>query len=292
METTTYHQIADLYNAPNLSYDLKIEFTIHSIPGIHPQIPFKSPVLRDDYFTFVLTKYGSGFYFLDDNKFSFGSRSLYFTNPGHTLSYELQESEEAFVITMSEKFLREYVHPDIYREFPFLLAEIVPPTNLSVTDFEEFEVLYRQIRYEFNKESRFKSKILGNFMGILLLSIKEKFWINYDPIADGNEHSQIVHSFKLLLESEFKKVLKNGQYESKLQLKDFADKLNLHPSYLDSVIISKTGRTVYDWITERMLSVAKRILVNTSISAKEIANRLGFSEPANISPHIFRNLKN
>lgn len=69
----------------------------------------------------------------------------------------------------------------------------------------------------------------------------------------------------------------------KLQVQYFAEKLNLHPNYLNAVIKSKTGRTVNDWITERMLSVAKSLLINTSNSSKEIAYLLGFSEPTHFS---------
>lgn len=92
-------------------------------------------------------------YSLDENKFPFESQTIYFTNPGHLKSYELYDSKEAFIITLTEKFLRENVHSEIYREFPFLLAEKVPSTKLSSNGFEEFETLYNQIRKELDKES-------------------------------------------------------------------------------------------------------------------------------------------
>jgi len=55
------------------------------------------------------------------------------------------------------------VHSEIFGEFPFLLAEIVPPKKLSQNDFEEFTILFKQIFDEFNKNSEYKNKILGNF---------------------------------------------------------------------------------------------------------------------------------
>src|SRR5690606_17384790 len=248
--------------------------------------------------SFILTKDGSGVYYLDDNKFPFDSRSIYFTNPGHIKSYELNESKEALIITLSEKFLRENVHSEIYGEFPFLLAEKTPPKKLLKNDFEEFDSLYAQIFNEFNKESEYKNKILGNLFMVILLKIKEKFWSAYNPIEEGNRDSQIVKSFKRLLEIEFRKVLNDKQNDVKLQAQHFAQKLNLHPNYLNSVIKSKTGRTVNDWISKRTLSIAKSLLLSTSHSSKEIAYKLGFSEPTHfsrffkkhtqVSPNIFR----
>lgn len=288
MEILVHHSIADLYKTLGLPCDQELDFTILSIPDLHPQIPFKSPVLRADYFSFILTKEGSGVYWLDDHQFPFTSQSIYFTNPGHIKSYELTESKDAFIITLSEKFLRENVHPEIYGEFPFLLAEIAPPKNLSKIDMEEFDTLYSQILKEFNKDSRYKNKILGNLFMVILLRIKEKFWSGYNPIEEGKRDSQIVKSFKGLLESEFKNVLNRSDYEGKLQVQYFARKLNLHPNYLNSVIKSKTGRTVTDWISKRTLSLAKTLLLNTPLSLKEIAYQLGFSEPTHFS-RFFKN---
>ncbi|MBN8707518.1 MAG: helix-turn-helix domain-containing protein [Bacteroidetes bacterium] len=289
MEILVHHSIADLYKTLGLPCDEELDFSILSIPDLHPQIPFKSPVLRADYFSFILTKEGSGIYWLDDHQFPFTSQSIYFTNPGHIKSYELTESKDAFIITLSEKFLRENVHPEIYAEFPFLLAEIAPPKNLSKTDMEEFDTLYSQILKEFNKDSRYRNKILGNLFMVILLRIKEKFWSGYNPIEEGKRDSQIVKSFKGLLESEFKNVLNRSDYEGKLQVQYFARKLNLHPNYLNSVIKSKTGRTVNDWISKRTLSLAKTLLLNTPLSLKEIAYQLGFSEPTHFSRFFRKN---
>jgi AraC family transcriptional activator of pobA len=283
MEMIIHHEISDLYKTLGLPHEQEIDFTILSIPDIHPQIPFISPILKADYFSFILTKEGAGIYYLDDNQFPFDSRTIYFTNPGHIKSYELKESKEAFIITLSESFLRKNVHSEIYGEFPFLLAEKVPPKKLVPKEFEDFEMLYHQILKVFKKDSKYKDKMLGHLFMVLLLKIKEKFWLDYDPIMEGKRDSQIVKSFKRLLELEFKKVLGNEQTEVKLQVQYFAAKLNLHPNYLNSVIKSKTGRTVNDWISKRTLSVAKSLLINTSLSSKEITYKLGFSEPTHFS---------
>lgn len=298
MDTIIHHRISDLYKTLNLPVAHEIDFTILSIPEIHHQIPFQSPKLRADYFSFILTKEGSGIYCLDDTKFPFGSRSIYFTNPGHAKSYELTESKEAYIITLTENFLREYVHSDVYDEFPFLLAEIVPPKTLSEKQFIELETLYKQILNEFKNPSQYKNRILGNLFVVLLLKIKEDFWLDYNPITEGNRNSQIVKSFKQLLEKEFKKILSDRSTSGRLQVKDFANVLHLHPNYLSSVIRSKTGKTINEWLTNRTLAAAKSLLRNTSLSAKEIAYKLGFSEPthfnrffrkhAEITPNEFR----
>ncbi len=283
MEIIIHHNISDLYKSLNLPLKREIDFTIHFKPDILHQIPFKSPIFRADYFCFVFVHDGSGFYTIDENKFPFSPGTIYFTNPGHIKSYEVNELNDAYMITFTENFLRENVHSEIYDEFPFLLAEIVPPKILSEKKFKEFEALYKQIFDEFQKPSLYKNKILGNLFVVLLLKLKEEFWLHYDPIIEGNRNSQIVKTFKQLLESEFRNVIEKPQNESKLQVQHFAEKLNLHPNYLNSVIKSKTGKTIYEWIVVRTLSTAKSLLKNTALSAKEIAYILGFSEPTHFN---------
>ena len=290
MDIIIHHSISDLYKSLNLPFEQDIDFTIHFKPDIHPHIPFKSPVFRADYFYFGFIKDGSGSYTLDENKFPFSPGTIYFTNPGHIKSYEVDDLKDAYMITLTENFLRENVHPDIFDEFPFLLAEVVPPMVLSEKKFGEFETIYKQIFYEYGKKSVYKNKILGNLFVVLLLKMKEEFWQNYNPLNEGNRNSRIVKSFKHLLESEFKKVVEKKQSFRKLQARHFAKKLNLHPNYLNSVIKSKTGKTINEWITSRNLSTAKSLLKNTVLSAKEIAYILGFSEPTHFNRFFKKHL--
>lgn len=291
MDTLIRHSISDLYKTLNLSFQDRTDFAVFSIPEIHSQIPFKSPTLRADYFSFILTIDGSGVYYLDDNKFPFGSRTIYFTNPGHTKSYELNDSKEAYIITLTETFLREYVHPEIYDAFPYLLAEIIPPKILSENKFRGFENLYKKILEESEMPSIYRNNILGKLFAVLLLKIKEDFWLDYNPIVEGNRNSQIVKSFKQLLEKKFKEILSDSITTRRPQVKDFADKLHLHPNYLNSVIRSKTGKTINEWLTIRTLATAKSLLRDSSLSSKEIAYKLGFSEPTHFNRFFRQHLK-
>ena len=283
MEILVHHNISDLYKSLNLPLDQEIDFTIHFKPDILKQVPFKSPLFRADYFCFVFVKKGSGFYTIDEHRFPFGSRTVYFTNPGHIKSYEIKELKDAYMITLTENFLKENIHSEIFDEFPFLLAEIVPPKILPEDKYREFEVLYKQIFEEHGKNSVYKNKILGNLFVVLLLKLKEEFWLNYNPIREGSRNSQIVRSFKILLESEFRKAMGKQQNEDKLQAQHFAEKMNLHPNYLNSVIKSKTGQTINEWIGTRTLSAAKSLLKNTALSVKEISYRLGYGEPTHFN---------
>ncbi len=281
-ELVVYDTISDLYQALGFPVTQDLDFSIHSLSEIHKEVPFKSPLFRAEYFSFVFIKNAQGQYTSGTRKFGFRPYTIYFTNPGHVKAFEIDEMNEAYIITMTESFLRKNVHPDIFNEFPYLLAETFEPWYLEETEYLEFESIYHQIYQEYKKESLYKSKILGNLFVVMLLKIKEKFCTNYCAITEGGRNSEIVKHFKKALESQFSGLTgSNDVYGTHLQ--DYAEMLKLHPNYLNNVIKSKTGKTVNDWINQRMISTAMYLLKSSTLTSKEIGNKLGFSQPTHFS---------
>jgi AraC-like DNA-binding protein len=257
------------------------DFTINNLAGIHAGFPFKSAVYRPSYFSFVFVKDGRGKYTTDDQVFDTVPGTIYFTNPGHHKAFEWMQMREVYLITFSESFLKENVHPDIFEEFSFLLAETVRPRTLKPEVFAEFETLYLQILKEYQSPSSYKNRIIGNLFVVLLLKIKEYFWADYNPIYEGNRSSQIVKTFKESLEKHYRE-LADGKVQSLYQVQDYARLQSLHPNYLSNVIKTKTGRPISAWIADKTIAEAKSLLKNSAISVKQIAFQLGFSE----SPHF------
>lgn len=278
---TTYHKLG----LPAEGIDPAGDFTIHNLKDLHPELPFKSTGYRPAYFSFVFVKDADGCYTTDNLTFNSEPGTIYFTNPGHFKSFEWRRIEEVYLITFMESFLKENVHRDIFKEFPFLLAETVYPKVLKPEDFAEFEQLYQQIYREYRADSSYKKKIFGSLFVVLLLKIKEYFWKDYNPIYEGNRSSQIVKTFKRNLEAHYLDVV-NGKAEQVFRVNDYAALQSLHPNYLNNVIKSKTGKPVTTWITEKTITEAKSLLQNSAMAVKEIAYMLGFAESAHFSNYF------
>lgn len=69
-----------------------------------------------------------------------------------------------------------------------------------------------------------------------------------------------------------------ARYAEPISLKDVAHAVSLSPGHLTTVIRRKTGRTVLEWITERRLAEARRLLVETDRSIEEIGRAVGYAE--------------
>lgn len=278
---TTYKTLG----LPAENIDPAGDFTIHNLKDLHPELPFKSSGYRPNYFSFVFVKDADGNYTTDELHFNSVPGTIYFTNPGHYKSFEWNRIEEVFLITFTEAFLKENVHHDIFKEFPFLLAETVHPKVLKPGEFSEFEQLYQQIYKEYRSDSTYKKKIIGSLFVVLLLKIKEYFWKDYNPIQEGNRSSEIVKTFKRNLEKHYLDLI-NAKTKKVFRANDYAALQSLHPNYLNNVIKTKTGKPVTTWITEKTIAEAKSLLHNSSMAVKEIAYTLGFAESAHFSNYF------
>jgi AraC family transcriptional regulator, transcriptional activator of pobA len=69
------------------------------------------------------------------------------------------------------------------------------------------------------------------------------------------------------------------RYRERVSLKDVARAVSLSPGHLTTIVRRKTGRTVVEWIAERRLAQARRLLVETDLSVEEVGRRVGYNDP-------------
>ena len=69
------------------------------------------------------------------------------------------------------------------------------------------------------------------------------------------------------------------RYRDPVSLKDVAKAVSLSPGYLTTVVRRKTGRTVVEWIAERRMVQARRLLVETDLAVEEVGHRVGYRDP-------------
>ncbi len=67
-----------------------------------------------------------------------------------------------------------------------------------------------------------------------------------------------------------------------ISLRDVADAVGLTPGHLTTAIGRRTGRTVQQWITERRMREARRLLADTDLAVGESARRGGYREAGSV----------
>ena len=69
-----------------------------------------------------------------------------------------------------------------------------------------------------------------------------------------------------------------ARFREPISLRDVAAHLGRTPGHLTTVVGRGTGRTVQQWITERRMREARRLLVDTDLTVAEIGSRVGYRD--------------
>jgi AraC-like DNA-binding protein len=75
----------------------------------------------------------------------------------------------------------------------------------------------------------------------------------------------------------------NRRHAGPLSLRDVAGELGVTPGHLTTVVRRRTGRTVGEWIIERRMAEARGLLAETDLPIREVARRVGVSDPGYFS---------
>lgn len=114
------------------------------------------------------------------------------------------------------------------------------------------------------------AEMAGSLVNFLLLQITEIFHSQNVYPAGRVKHSDAL--FRL-----FRKLLAEN-YRKEHELQFYADSLHISQTYLSRVIRQISGKTVNNYIAEALYTDARRLLVFTDLTVKEIAEQLGFSD--------------
>jgi AraC family transcriptional activator of pobA len=143
----------------------------------------------------------------------------------------------------------------------------------------KLEALLPVFEDEFEEDNEIQEEMLRMLVKRLIIIItrlgKQQF---LSPSVDSKEED-IIRNFNLLLEKHFK------EYH---QVQDYANLLFKSPKTLSNTFSKYSERSPLQLIKDRIILEAKRLLMYTDLSSKEIAFELGFDDPASFS-RFFKN---
>lgn len=142
----------------------------------------------------------------------------------------------------------------------------------------EAEIIARKMEKEFAGHSLLKQEILSGLLHLLIMHFSRKM----APLVTNGmlgKDGELVKRFMQMIKE---------QVASKKMVIDYADALCVTPNSLNRAVKKVTGYTASYQIQQQIILEAKRQLLYTNVSMKEIAYRLGFDDMAHFSK-FFKN---
>ena len=265
----TYHQV----NRADGSQD----FGISKMEDIYKKRDGKPDTPhRHDFYTILIVKNGKGRHTIDFKNYELSSNQIYFIGPGqvHQLTEELPT--QGYSIVFSSQFLAmnqilvDFIEDiNLFNDFGS-----TPPLELSKAEMAKIDRYAMDIMEFMNSGHAYNYDAIGALLKLILISCHHLCSLNQLDVQTMESGGSLVRNFKQLV---------NQNYKEWHHASAYADALNITPDHLNRVVKSLTGKTAKEHIQSRLTTAAKRMLYFTTLSNKEIAFELGFSEPANFS---------
>ncbi len=135
---------------------------------------------------------------------------------------------------------------------------------------------HRMSNNEFIEESRTVTRIKAELIKALAQTLCFEVLLIF---LEGQASRQIPHNRKDVIFHDFMlDLFQNFRLERSVSF--YATKQGLTTRYFSAVIKECTGHSALHWITNMVVAEARQLLEETSLSSKEIADRLSFSSPS------------
>ena len=173
-------------------------------------------------------------------------------------------------------------HPDIIKgtslgqeikSYSFFSYSSYEALHISLKERKIFNDCLDKIRLELDHPMDRLSKRLISRNIQLLLDYCMRFY-ERQFITRAQANSDILTKFENLLDEYF--MDSNPQTAGLPTVKYFADKICLSPNYFGDLIKKETGKTAQEYIQNKIIDLAKEMIIGSGKTVSEIAYELGF----------------
>lgn len=232
---------------------------------------------RHNYYTIIWPVKASGKHCIDFKEYPILPDHIFFVSPGQVHQVVTDPHPAGYVILFSSEFLeKNSIRNDFISDLKiFRKSDETPPLPVTETMAATLKVFADQMLLAFHSKNDMFLETIGAYLKLFLIECNGHCSLFPGSNLQSIEVSKtLVRHFKELVEKRFTRLH---------QVKYYAETLNITPNYLNEVIKSSLNIPAKDYIQNRLVLEAKRMIVFTQKSGKEIGFELGFDDPSHFS---------
>jgi len=232
---------------------------------------------RHDYYTIIFIERGEGVHFVDFTEYKVEDRTIYFIQPGQMHQLVLASEPEGWVITFTEEFLIANSIPEKLINDIYLFNDYgqSPPLPMNEKDLPVYKNLIAQMALFAESLETYTLEAVGALVKLFLIQSN-----NHCSLHKSN-NPQLIETSNHILRT-FKQSL-NKKYAASHMVSEYADEMAVTSDYLNKTVKNLTGKSAKDHIQSKLITEAKRSLLFSNITNKELAYALGFDESAHFN---------
>ncbi|PWJ44611.1 AraC family transcriptional regulator [Sediminitomix flava] len=255
-----------------------VPFLLKSMQEIEARNGYKADKPhRHEYYTILWTQKGKGTHLIDFESYQMAPNFIFFVSPHQVHQVVAEQGMQGYVLTFSQEFIQlngiseHFIsHLKIFRN-----SNENPPLEIDEEKAQKLQFFIDEMLQLQIHANEFNYAALGAYLKLFLIECNQSCNLTIDnsntSLVKGKE---LVQQFKNLLEVHFSK-------EHKVQF--YAEQMFITAKYLNEVLVKYTSTKAKEFIQDRIILEAKRMIHFSDENNKEIAFALGFEDPAHLS---------
>lgn len=233
-------------------------------------------------FSFTLVKQGHVSLSVGERELTIRQGELFIHFPGYPIYIkEVSDDYQAICLGIDEQAayqsaaFRKMIH-----ESPLLMTHFEEPSiKLSQEEATRLEKLMMMVNDYIHRPNMSTNDILNMLLSIFLLNLHNNMeWsTNLKRITKRDE--DIFVTFYALLRQNF---------TEQHHISFYADRLNMTTTHLSRIVKAVTGRTVISFIDQMLMMEATWLLLSTSLTISQIADKLNFATASSFDKFFTR----
>jgi AraC-like DNA-binding protein len=221
------------------------------------------------YYDITLLTGGKGRFCIDQHQYEIQRGTLLFSSPGQVRYWNTETLPKGYVILFEEEFLSRFLNDSQFiNDLKYFAIGCFPQMNLSDEDSDHLSKLMENIGEEIETFSSHDQYILQALLYQTLVWINRKYSSFYQTgySENGNRY---IHQYTKLV---------NQKFRLQHSVAYYADYLHITSGHLNDLCKLYLGLNAKQYIQNRIMLEAKRLLLYTDSPVEEIAICLGFEE--------------
>ncbi|MFK7933054.1 MAG: helix-turn-helix transcriptional regulator [Saprospiraceae bacterium] len=238
---------------------------------------------RVEFFTLIFITAGAGFHTVDFTDYPIKKGTLLTIRKDQIQRFHRNDNLRGYLLLFLDEFLVSYLEKLEAQKSLQLFNELlgVPKIQLPQNDYFVIHEIVQRITEEYF--TRMDDYSLGIIRSELHILITKLYRIKA-------KDSQVIFDKKYLAEFIIFQNLVENHVKSTNRVSDYAKMMTISTKTLNTISKSIVNKTAKEFIDEISIKQIKRLLINTSLSIKEIAYASGFEETTNFYKYFKRQL--
>ena len=214
---------------------------------------------------------GKGTYIIDFEQYTFSDNVLFFLSPGQVFTVESEQIKTAYRLTFVRDFYCIQTHDKEVACNGILFNNIyeTPFVKPCKKETAKLQFILESLIDEFQQEETAQYDMLQSYLKQFIINTVRVKKENH--VIKEDTETRLFKDFSLLVEQNFRKLH---------SVTDYANRLGISPKSITKHFQKLGAKTPSEFIKNRILLEAKRLLIYTDKTVKEVAFELGFNDPA------------